>query len=348
MPKNVTLPFLSLLLALSLCGFLTSAPEPSSGENLTTKAQALMTLMSPEEKEIAVFAYDNANRVDWHFIPKPQRKGLMIGKMSEAQKEGTVALLKSCLSSAGNRKTKQIMELESVLHELEKGKNSPNVRDPLKYYVTIFGEPNYTSRWGLSFEGHHLSLNFVVESNKVISSTPEFFGASPGVVKSDVAPQVPVGTAALKEEEDAAFDLLASLSKEETAIAIVSPTAPADIRAAGAAQPPIDSAVGIRYEKMSDKAKERLRSLLETYLSHMAPDIAKARQAEIDDANWNNIHFAWFGATERGIGHAYRVQGPTFLIEFNNTQPDPAGNIANHIHAIWRNRKGDFAIPIAE
>jgi hypothetical protein len=35
------------------------------------------------------------------------------------------------------------------------------------------------------------------------------------------------------------------------------------------------------------------------------------------------------------------VQGPTFLIEFNNTQ-----NGANHIHSVWRNMLGDFGIPL--
>ncbi len=35
-------------------------------------------------------------------------------------------------------------------------------------------------------------------------------------------------------------------------------------------------------------------------------------------------------------------KGPTFLIEFNNTQ-----NGANHIHSVWRNMLGDFGIPLA-
>jgi hypothetical protein len=31
------------------------------------------------------------------------------------------------------------------------------------------------------------------------------------------------------------------------------------------------------------------------------------------------------------------VQGPTFLIEFDNTQ-----NQGNHVHSIWRDFNGDF------
>ena len=54
------------------------------------------------------------------------------------------------------------------------------------------------------------------------------------------------------------------------------------------------------------------------------------------------IRFAWAGPADRSQPHAYRVQGPTFLIEFNNTQ-----NGANHIHSVWRNMLGDFGIPLA-
>jgi len=35
------------------------------------------------------------------------------------------------------------------------------------------------------------------------------------------------------------------------------------------------------------------------------------------------------------------VQGPTFLIEYDNTQSD-----ANHIHSVWRDFDGDFGADI--
>ena len=47
------------------------------------------------------------------------------------------------------------------------------------------------------------------------------------------------------------------------------------------------------------------------------------------------MHFAWAGADKPGVGHQYYVQGPTFLIELNNTQTDASGNRANHIHSVW-------------
>jgi hypothetical protein len=40
---------------------------------------------------------------------------------------------------------------------------------------------------------------------------------------------------------------------------------------------------------------------------------------------------------EKGAAHYYRVQGPQFLIEYDNTQND-----ANHIHSVWRDFTNDF------
>ncbi len=42
--------------------------------------------------------------------------------------------------------------------------------------------------------------------------------------------------------------------------------------------------------------------------------------------------------TEKGAKHYYRVQGLTFLIEYDRITQ---GN-GNHIHSVWRDFKGDF------
>ena len=58
---------------------------------------------------------------------------------------------------------------------------------------------------------------------------------------------------------------------------------------------------------------------------------------KIEKAGWDKVYFAWAGGTEKGQPHYYRVQGPTFLIEYDNTQND-----ANHIHAVLRDFDNDF------
>ena len=59
---------------------------------------------------------------------------------------------------------------------------------------------------------------------------------------------------------------------------------------------------------------------------------------------WSNVRFAWMGTTVKapGTAHYYRIQGTTFLIEYDNTQ-----NHANHQHIVWRDFKGDFGDRLA-
>ena len=45
--------------------------------------------------------------------------------------------------------------------------------------------------------------------------------------------------------------------------------------------------------------------------------------------------FGW--RVEQGHGHYYAIQGPTFIVEYDNTQND-----ANHIHSVWRQFEGDW------
>ena len=61
------------------------------------------------------------------------------------------------------------------------------------------------------------------------------------------------------------------------------------------------------------------------------------RLARVFEAGFENVGFAWAGSLEPGQPHYYRVQGPSFLIEYDNTQND-----ANHVHMVWRDFSGDF------
>ena len=89
-------------------------------------------------------------------------------------------LISTGLGGGGYLKATTIMSLEQILLELEQGKGP--VRDPERYFLTIFGTPSDRGKWGWRVEGHHLSLNFVLEGGKIVAATPTFFGANPGEV----------------------------------------------------------------------------------------------------------------------------------------------------------------------
>ena len=317
----------------------------TTGVDMTRAAEVFVSTLDDRQRQIALLPYDTPQRTDWHFIPKEARKGLQVRDMTDEQRAAAHRLLQTALSQAGYSKAQQIMSLEDILHTLE-GEQARFKRDPLRYYFTIFGQPDTGARWGLSVEGHHLSLNFVVTNGQVASHTPAFFGANPAIVRSDLSVGPPRGTRVLAQEEVLAFELLHSLNDEQRAAAVIDDTAPADLRGGGDPQPPHEQAEGIAAERFSPQQQKLLRALLTAYTENMPDEVAARNWSQIEQAGLEHIHFAWAGADQPGIGHYYRIQGPTFLVELVNTQPDSAGNPANHIHSVWRNLSGDFDIPL--
>jgi len=336
---------LFVIAGLTQIGYSFKTAETASG--ISSAAQELVASLSAGQKKVTLYPADSPQQVGWHFIPKDERKGLELNKMSEAQRGAVHKLLKTLLSEVGYTKATRIMELEKLLKELQEkqGRKRP-IRDPLRYYVTLFGKPATSSRWGLSFEGHHLSLNFVIEGGNIVASTPQFFATNPATVKSTNSVGIPLGTRLLRLEETLAFELVNTLSNEQKKSALIAEKAPRDIRAAGSAQPPQDPAVGIGWNELSSEQQKLLQSLLNEYVKAVPNVVAKERRQALKEAGVNNIKFAWAGAEVPGIGHYYRIQGPTFLIELVNTQPGSDGNPANHIHAVWRDMRGDFGKPI--
>jgi hypothetical protein len=295
-----------------------------TGEEATKAAEAFLAALDDKQRMAATFTYDDPRRLAWHFIPlenEKEREGLQIRHMTAEQRKAAHALLQTVLSEAGYGKATKIMELENLLFELQKGKTGP-LRDAERYYFAVFGPPTAEGKWGLSIEGHHLSLNFVIEKGNVISSTPIALCANPAIVMNENVPTIKKGTRVLAKEETLAFDLLASLTAEQRAAAVIAEKAPAEIRAAGEPQPPKDAAEGLAAEKLTGQQRSILQSLIEEYAKTLPEELAKARLEAIEKDGLGKVHFAWAGADKPGIGHYYRVQGPTFLIEFVNTQMD--------------------------
>jgi len=312
-----------------------SAYGEQTGSRVAVSADRFLDSLSKNQSEKAVFAFDSPERLNWHFIPR-DRLGIAIKELTPEQRALAFGLISTGVGGGGYLKATTIMSLEQILQEIEQGKGP--VRDPERYFLTIFGTPSDWGKWGWRVEGHHLSLNFLLEDGKVIAATPTFFGANPGEVRQ--GPRQ--GLRTLADREDTALRLVQALDGNQKKTAVVSPKAPKEIRAAGTPQPPTDSAPGIAYIDLTGNQRELLRALVESYSSDMLDEVAKAWLDEIRRAGPEGIKFSWSDPADRTQPHAYRVQGPTFLIEFNNTQ-----NGANHIHSVWRNMLGDFGIPLA-
>ena len=149
----------------------------------------------------------------------------------------------------------------------------------------------------------------------------------------------------LRLEEELAFKLVNSLTDDQRAKAIIAEEAPKEIRFAGEPQPKVGEPEGIPQADLNADQQAALKELVEVYVGAVADQVAEQRRELIEQQGWEDVHFAWAGATKPGIGHYYRIRGDGFLIEFVNTQADPAGNPANHIHSVWRDVTGDFDLP---
>ena len=322
-----------------------SAVRHPTAVPLSQAATAWIDTLDADQKARGLRPFGEATRTDWHFVPKASRKGVQLRDMTPAQEQAALTLLRSALSQAGYDKSLVIMSLEEILRRLE-GERAKNIRDPKRYFFTIFGTPADTGAWSLSVEGHHLSFNFAVRDGVVVDSTPQFMGANPAEVKTSYPALPEPGQRVLRDEEMLAFELVRSLTTVQQTEAVTA-EAPKEIRAAGEPQPPQEPAAGIRWGSLSAEQQAVLRRLVDAYCDWMPAEVAAERRRLIDAApeGWGAVRFAWLGALEPGIGHAYRVTGPTFLIEFVNVQPDAEGNPANHIHCVWRDTTGDFDLP---
>ena len=334
------------LVAAGTVSALSGADRSSSA--MASAATTFLASLTPEQKQKATFAFDADERTHWHFIPTGPapglfpRNGLTIKEMSEAQRKAAHTLLKTGLSQRGYLTASSIMDLENVLGVLEAAqraaateapRGTPIVRDWERYFFSVFGTPSPKETWGWRVEGHHISLHFTVVNGTLVAGSPSFFGSNPAEVRE--GPKK--GLRILGMEEDAARALLESLDASQKTTAIINATAPGDMLTMNKLKIDPLSPMGISASAMNDKQRELLTKLIDVYTGFMASDIAADRLAKLKKAGVDKIGFAWAGETERGKKHYYRIQGPTFLVEYDNTQND-----GNHVHSVWRDFEGDF------
>lgn len=284
--------------------------------------------LSPDQKKLAVLDWEDEKRVDWHFLPALSypRAGIQLSDLNDKQKELVHDLLKSALSEVGYEKVEAIIDLENILARLE---NNYTHRDPDQYALAIFGNPAEDMQWSWSFGGHHISLHFTYVDGKA-SFSPRFFGANPGEVKDGDKK----GLRVLAQEEDLGFKLLTSLNSKQQEQAIISEDPIYEIVTKNQKQVDPLAAHGIHENELTEEQQIILDEILAVYLSCLPRDLAEKRMAIIQA---EKKIFAWAGATVYGKAHYYRIQGKSFLIEFDNAQ-----NNANHVHTVWRDFNGDF------
>ena len=151
----------SAMLALGVSGL---AVLPSSPELMASAATKFLESLTPVQRQLGAFAFVGDERTHWHFIPTEgfPRNGLTIKAMTEPQRKLAHNLLRTGMSQRGYMTVTEIMDLENVLHALESAQRAAApqpargnalVRDPERYFFSVFGTPDAKGTWGWRVEG---------------------------------------------------------------------------------------------------------------------------------------------------------------------------------------------------
>jgi hypothetical protein len=333
---------------------------------MSEAASTWLDALGPEQRAKASLDFgDTAERTSWAYFPRPS-KGLPLLEMDARQEKLVHRLIACALSYQAYAKVVTVMAFETLVNYIEDGRLTA-FRDPRRYFLSVFGSPA-DERWGWRFEGHHVVLNFTLAGGEVVSPTPLFIGSQPA--------EVPHGhTMVLRpcaEEEDCARELLGSLDADRRRQAVLSEIAPPDfvlmnspmvldsaIPGAIEAPPLLASIIaeakampenereavaferkrpkGLPASAMDGGQRKLLSELIDVYVDRLPEPLAGIERGRIETTGIDGVHLAWAGGAERRQPHYYRLQGPTFLVEYDHTQND-----VNHLHSVWRDTGRDF------
>ena len=304
-------------------------------EEIATAVQAWLDGLDDAQRARATFPFETSERFVWAYTPGP-RAGLAIRDMTPDQRAASRTIVASAMSTRTAGEIAAIIELETVLGQIEQagGRSGWLRRDPELYWFAVFGDPGSRSPWSWRIGGHHVAIHVTVADDRVVGSTPSFLGANPAAIPS--GPRA--GARTLPGEEDLARVLLAELTPTEREVAVVDDTAPADILTGIGRLADLRSVpMGIRHADLGGPSRAALERLIRHYVERARPEVSEPVWERITTAGIGDVTFAWTGPDAPGRGHYYAVRGPTFVIEYDNTQ-----NGANHIHAVWRDLENDW------
>ncbi|MBI4623612.1 MAG: DUF3500 domain-containing protein [Verrucomicrobia bacterium] len=314
-----------------------------TAEEMEQAASNWLAALSPDQQRRAVYRFKDEERRNFHYFPIP-RRGVPLKELNDAQRQLAYVLVSTALSARGYMKALTVMSLGQVLRDLDP-EPSP-FRDSDQYYFTIFGSwnkdrsqflPDRKGTWGWRIEGFHLSINVTIVDGKAVVSAPTFMGAHPATVKEGRR----MGLRALPKEEDLGRRLAQSLDADQRRVAFhelpIFEETVGGLLTGNARKIERTAPEGLPESKLRLEQAAALWELVQHYAHNHRAELAEQDLAKIDQAGREKIHFRWAGGLKPGEGHHYMIQGPTFIIEYDNTQDG-----ANHVHCVWRDFDNDF------
>ncbi len=312
-----------------------------STEPVRKAALALLKTLSSEQKAKTKFPIDDPEWRKWmnqHFYV---RQGVGFDEMNPTQREAAFGLLKASLSAKGLKLSKDIMNLNRTLGELNNDDFAQY--NELLYWITIMGEPSATEPWGWQIDGHHLIINYFVLGDQVVMS-PVFVGSEPVIAESGQFK----GTAILQDEQNQGLALIQAFDDNQKKKAIIQSdkTRNNNLTEAFKDNVVLDYA-GIKASELNSEQQTQLLDLIGLYVGNMDDGHATVRMSEVAE-HLDETHFAWVGDTHNDAVFYYRIHSPVILIEFDHQGPvgmrqyfpDRSPN-RQHIHVVVRTPNGN-------
>jgi hypothetical protein len=339
----------SILVVLLFCGFSASAQaDREYYQEIQKQVKSFISTLDPQQRQLALLSLNDSARTRWNNLPvglRP-RAGINIGKMTEPQRRILHRILSAALSSQGYLKATSIMHLDNLLmNYYDSLYYHKTISDTMyqflqtlqwshrNFYLAIFGDPD-SDTWGFKVEGHHLSINFSFIHHQ-LAVTPFFIGTDPAEYPGTEY----AGWRVLGQEEDLGIRLMESLNASQQKKAIISEAVPQDIFTSAESGKRLLDYQGLKAVEMTRQQKAILEYIIREFVFNMEYDKAVQEYQKIIKAGIDKVYFGWIGTVQEKDPHYFVLNGPGFLIEFDNQ-----GFIgkANHIHAIWREKGNEY------
>ena len=335
-----------LLTTLILSTVMLSKGFSQANQPLTETVTFFLSTLNDDEMKKTVYDFNDSLRHKWTNLPVGMvpRPGIAYGSLSDKSRLAFHRVLSALLSSQGYLKTTSIMALDDILNSLyQQSFNEGKIDQKLlkrmqdlkwaygNYFISVWGKPDTKTPWGLNFGGHHMALS-LTSDGKNITMSPYFIGTDPSEVKFGKY----AGLRILSKEEDYGFMLINSLTDAQKAVAVLNREVPKDIITSPNSKQRIEGYYGIAAAQFNETQLTLFKLLIQEYTHNFEHGKAHQLMEKILKSGIEKVYFAWIGSLENNKSHYYIINGPDFLIEYDNH------NDGNHIHAILREKGNDF------
>lgn len=357
-------------------------PTRACAATMAARATDLLDALDADQRDAATWPFPSDDeRRRWFYTPT-DHGGLPLSEMTSEQHRLVWRLVAAGLSDAGYHTAALIVGHENTLDHFEgfvTDFGRARGRDPLLYWIAVFGDVARDGTWSWRFGGHHVSLHFTIVEGTVVSSTPCFLGADPASVPL-LGPHLlrPLGAA-----EDLGRELVRSLSPEQASAAVLSTAPPPDLLGVnrtrlqdGDRSLPLPLLWRGRFEAELDRRLFDMQTQLEAALGGdpdelaglaftRAPKGISAASLSPDQREvLDELLLTYIGRIDDGLADAelarvHRIGDGLHFVWAGSREPgephyyriqggdllveyDNAQRGGNHVHTVWRDLERDF------